>query len=318
MPHVLIAGKLHPSGLALLGKTAGTTWDYVEEVSEPSYAHLIAKADGLVIRTQPLSAATVALAHRLKIVSRHGVGYDAVDLDALTARGIALAVVGDVNSVSVAEHAMMLMLASAKRVLAADRATREGNWRWRDGLLPVELLGKQLLIIGYGRSGRHLAQLAQGFGMVISTYDPNLTTDPGPAVHRVASLTDGFRAADFVSIHVPRTDGYMIGTDELAAMKRGAILVNTARGGIIDELALAKALSSGHLGGAGFDVFEVEPPKPDNLLVHSANALVTPHVAGLTLESSERMAVQSVRNVFDFLDGKIDPALVVNGVGQHG
>ena len=120
MPHVLVAGKLHPSGLALLDAAAGVTWDYVEDISEESYAPLIGKADGLVIRTQPMTAATVARADRLKIVSRHGVGYDAVDVAALTARGIALAVVGDVNSVSVAEHAMMLEL-HPNRMRAARR-----------------------------------------------------------------------------------------------------------------------------------------------------------------------------------------------------
>src|SRR4029077_10191103 len=120
-PHILIAGKLHSSGIALLEATPGITYDYVEEVSEPSYAPLIPNADGLVIRTQPLSAPTIATAERLQIVSRHGVGYDAVALAPLTRRGIALAIVGDVNSISVAEHAMMLLLASAKRLLRSDQ-----------------------------------------------------------------------------------------------------------------------------------------------------------------------------------------------------
>lgn len=318
MPHVLVAGKLHPSGLTLLDAAVGVTWDYVEEVSEQSYAPLIGKADGLVIRTQPLSAATVARADRLKIVSRHGVGYDSVDVAALTARGIALAVVGDVNSVSVAEHAMMLMLATAKQVFEADSATRHGSWGWRNGLKPVELWGKRLLILGYGRSGRHLAQMAQGFRMKVATHDPFLIADPEPPVTRVADLTEGLRAADFVSIHIPRTDRPLIGAAELSAMKRGAIIVNTARGGIVDEPGLAAALSSGHFGGAGLDVFETEPPDPDGPLMRAERMVLTPHIAGLTAESGERMAVQSVQNVLDFLAGRIDPALVVNGVGQHG
>jgi D-3-phosphoglycerate dehydrogenase / 2-oxoglutarate reductase len=318
MPHVLVAGKLHPSGLTLLDAAAGVTWEYVEEVSEQSYAPLIGKADGLVIRTQPLSAATVARADRLKIVSRHGVGYDAVDVAALTARGIALAVVGDVNSVSVAEHAMMLMLATAKQVFEADSATRHGGWGWRNGLKPVELWGKRLLILGYGRSGRHLARMAQGFRMEVAAHDPFLIADPEPPVTRVADLAEGLRTADFVSIHIPRTDRPLIGAAELSVMKRGAIIVNTARGGIVDESALAEALSSGHFGGAGLDVFETEPPDPDGPLMRAGRIVLTPHIAGLTAESGERMAVQSVQNVLDFLAGRIDPALVVNGVGQHG
>jgi D-3-phosphoglycerate dehydrogenase / 2-oxoglutarate reductase len=134
MPHVLIAGRLHPSGLALLNDTAGVTYDYVEDVAEQSYAPLIGKTDALVIRTQPLSAETVARAERLKIVSRHGVGYDAVDLNALNARRIPLCVVGDVNSASVAEHAMMLILACAKFLVRADRSMRGGLWDWRNKL----------------------------------------------------------------------------------------------------------------------------------------------------------------------------------------
>ena len=318
MPHVLVAGKLHPSGLALLDAAAGVTWDYVEDISEESYAPLIGKADGLVIRTQPMTAATVARADRLKIVSRHGVGYDAVDVAALTARGIALAVVGDVNSVSVAEHAMMLLLAAAKRVTEADNAIRHGSWGWRNRLKSVELGGKRLLILGFGRSGRHLARMAQGFRMEVCVHDPFLSADPEPPVTRVADLTDGLRTADFVSIHFPRTDRPLIGAAELAAMKRGAIIVNTSRGGIVDEAALATALSSGHLGGAGFDVFDTEPPGPDSPLVRAERMVITPHIAGLTAECGERMAVQSVQNVLDFLAGRIDPALVVNGVTQNG
>ncbi len=318
MPHILVAGKLHPSGLALLRQAPDLTWDYVEEISEDSYAPLIAKADGLVIRTQPMTAATIAQAERLRIVSRHGVGYDAVDVAALTARGIALCIVGDVNSVSVAEHAMMLMLAVAKRVTEADAAIRHGSWGWRNGLRAVELWGKRLLILGYGRSGRHLAQMAQGFRMQVAVHDPYLSADPELPVIRTADLAEGLRTADFVSIHIPRTDRPLIGAAELALMKRGAIIVNTARGGIVDEAALAAALASGHLGGAGFDVFDAEPPEPDSHLLRADSIVITPHIAGLTAESGERMAVQSVQNVLDFLAGCIDPALVVNGVTQNG
>jgi D-3-phosphoglycerate dehydrogenase len=131
MPHVLVAGKLHPSGIALLDASPDVTYDYVEDVSEPSYAPLIAKAD---VRAQPLSASTVARVAKLKIVSRHGVGYDAVDLQSLNRRGIALAIVGDVNSVSVAEHAMMLLMASTKRLIRADGSVRESEWGWRNRL----------------------------------------------------------------------------------------------------------------------------------------------------------------------------------------
>lgn len=320
MPHVLVAGKLHPSGIALLASASGVTYDYVEEVSEPSYAPLIDRADGLVIRTQPLSAPTVALASHLRIVSRHGVGYDAVHLPSLNERGIALAVVGDVNSVSVAEHSMMLLLALAKRTIRADRSVRSKDWGWRNGLEASELAGKRLLIVGYGRIGRHLARMASGFGMEIKAYDPYLERSGWPE-GPVASATDLMAAlawADAVSVNAPKGERAIIGAAELSAMKPSAVLVNTARGGVVDEGALVAALSSGQIGGAGLDVFEDEPPAPDNLLLGFDQVILSPHIAGLTAECGERMAISSVQNVLDFFAGHIDPALVVNGGHLNG
>lgn len=320
MPHVLVAGKLHPSGMALLAATAGFTYDYVEEVSEASYAPLIGKADALVIRTQPLSAPTVARADRLRIVSRHGVGYDAVDVAALDARRIALAIVGDVNSVSVAEHAMMMMLAAAKRALLADRAVREpGGWGWRNRLEARELAGRRLLIVGYGRIGRHLARMAAGFGMTVEAYDPWLLSAGWPEgpVAPVTDLIAALSRADAVSVNVPRAEKPVLGRAELTALKPGAIVVNTARGGVIDEVALAEALSSGRVGAAGLDVFDAEPPPADHPLLAFQQVILSPHIAGLTAECAERMSVMSVQNVINFFAGRLDDKLVVNRENLH-
>jgi D-3-phosphoglycerate dehydrogenase len=314
MPHLLIAGKLHPSGLALLNDAEGVTYDYVEEVSEASYAPLIGKADALVIRTQPLSAATVEAAGRLKLVSRHGVGYDAVDLAALNARHIPLCIVGDVNSISVAEHAMMLILASAKFLIRADRAVRRGPWDWRNRLEAAEISGKRLLILGYGRTGRHLARMAVGFGMQIRAHDPFLAErgwPEGPATP-VASLAEGLAWADVISVNVPKADRPVLGADELAQVKPGVILVNTARGGIVDEAALVKALAEGRIAAAGIDVFDAEPPSADHPLFAFDQVVLTPHIAGVTQQSGEGMAVSSVQNVLDFFAGRIDADLIVN------
>ncbi|QEN86512.1 hydroxyacid dehydrogenase [Labrys sp. KNU-23] len=314
MPHILVAGKLHPSGITLLRSAAGVTFDYVEEVSEASYAPLIAAADGLIIRTQPLSAATVAHAARLKIVSRHGVGYDAVDLASLNSKGIALSIVGDVNSISVAEHAMMLMLACAKQLLRADRSVREAGWAWRNRLEATELFGKRLLIMGFGRTGRQLAKLAAVFGMEVRAFDPYLQSLGWPegAVACVSDLRAGLGWADAISVHVPRGERPAIGAEELALMKPSAILVNTARGGIVDEAALLGALRTGRISAAGLDVFDDEPPLADHPLFGLDQVILTPHIAGLTAECAERMAISSVQNVLDFFSGSIDPALVVN------
>jgi D-3-phosphoglycerate dehydrogenase / 2-oxoglutarate reductase len=314
MPHVLVAGKVHPSGIALLESAPGFTFDYVEEVSEASYAPLVGRAEALVIRTQPLTALTIARAPKLRIVSRHGVGYDSVDVAALNERGIPLAVVGDVNSISVAEHAMMLLLAIVKRTLRADRSVRQGDWTWRNRLEPCELAGKRLLVIGYGRIGRHLARFAAAFGMDVRAYDPFLERrgwPEGPA-RPARDLKAALAWADAVSLNAPKTDGPVMGADEFAALKPGAILVNTARGGVIDESALLAALESGRVSAAGIDVFEDEPPDPDSPLLHLEQVILTPHIAGLTAEGGERMAVSSVQNVLDFFAGTIDPSLVVN------
>ena len=314
MPHLLIAGKLHPAGLALLEGCDGFTYDYVEEVSEPSYAPLIGKADALVIRTQPLSSTTIAEASRLQIVSRHGVGYDSVDVATLNKRRIPLCVAGDVNSLSVAEHAIMLILASAKRVVRADRAVREGPWGWRNALEAGEISDKNLLIIGYGRSGRHLARMAQGFGMQTRAFDPFLLKQgwpDGPAAP-VAALADGLAWADVISVHAPKAGRPILGAEEFAQMKPGVIVVNTARGGIVDENALGAALAAGQVGAAGLDVFDDEPPAKEHPLLAFDQVLLTPHIAGLTQQAAERMAASSVRNVLDFFAGRLDSDLIVN------
>ena len=312
MPHLLVAGKLHPSGLDLL-RSAPVTFDYVEEISEPSYQAHLAKADALVIRTQPLSAMSIGKAPNLKIVSRHGVGYDAVDVGALNARHIPLCIVGDVNSSGVAEHAMMLILAATHRLIAADRATRAGDWGWRNGLQTQEVAGKRLLILGFGRIGQKLAGLARAFGMEVHAHDPYIPADRWPAgAVREADLTRALAEADAVSLHLPRADRAVVGPAELALMKPTAVVVNTARGGLVDEIALADALRSGRLGGAGVEVFTAEPPVTDHPLFGLDRAVLTPHNAALTAECAERMAIASVQNVLDFFAGKLDPALIVN------
>lgn len=314
MPHILIAGKLHPAGIALLEATPGVTFTYVEEISEPSYASHMPQADGVVIRTQPMTAPTVALGKKMQIVSRHGVGYDAVDMSALNARGIPLCIVGDVNSVSVAEHCMMLILASVKKLNLADRSVRHGPWGWRNKLEAGEAAGKRLLIMGYGRIGRHLAHMATAFDMKIRAYDPFLQAQGWPSgnVQPVSVLADGLAWADIVSVNLPKADRPLLAAEELALMKRGSVIINTARGGIVDEAALAAALQSGQIAAAGIDVFDTEPPSSDHPFAPFDQAILTPHIAGLTAEAAERMAVASVQNVLDFFAGQLDPALVVN------
>ncbi len=314
MPHVLVAGKLHPSGVALLSQAEGVTYDYVEDISEESYAPLIAKADGLVIRTQPMSATTIANAKNLKIVSRHGVGYDAVDIDALNARNIPLAIVGDVNSRAVAEHTMTLLLAAAKRILRYDAACRGGRpWGYRNSLEAQEVYGKELLIVGYGRIGRHLARMAAAFGIKISVFDPFLPLDVElSGVTRRIDLALGLKQADFISLHVPNASQPILGAEEIMSLKPNAVVLNSARGGLIDDAALAEALQQDRLLGAGIDVFPEEPPKTGHVYTDIDIAVLSPHSAGMSFECAERMAMVSVQNVLNFFSGTLDGSLIVN------
>lgn len=213
MPHVIVAGKLHPSGRALLDAAPGFTVHYIDDVSEERYAPYVHEADALLIRTQPMTAATVAKARKLKIVSRHGVGYDAVDLNALNSQGIVLAVCGDVNSYSVVEHACMMILAASKRALRGDASVRGGPWGWRNKLESQDLKDRNLLILGYGRIGRHTAETMSGFGMTIRAYDPYLSGQGWPEgpVGAAEDLHAALAWADVISVSAPKPNEPLIG-----------------------------------------------------------------------------------------------------------
>ena len=315
MPHILVAGKLHAAGIDRLHEAKGFTFTHVEEVSVDSYLPHLPGADAVVIRTQPMTAEAIATAPQLRIVSRHGVGYDAIDVKALNSRGIPLCIVGDVNSRAVAEHTLMLMLAVARRAAAHDAAVRSGNWNIRNRFETVELDGKTLLLVGFGRIGRRVAELARAFGMAVLAHDPFVKPDL-LAKHGVRPAEDLLKAlaeADYVSLHMPgQASGAVIFEEELAAMKPTAILINAARGGLVNEAALDQALREGRLSGAGLDVLRTEPPAPDHPLLSNDRVLISPHTAGLTAECAARMAVASVQNVIDHFAGRLDPALVVN------
>ena len=313
MPRVLVAGKLHDSGLAILRAAPELELDYVEEITSAAMAPHLPTAEAVLLRTQPMTEEVIASAPGLRIVSRHGVGYDAVDVPALSRRGIPLTIVGDVNARTVAEHAMMLMLSASRRIIQYDAATRPGgDWNYRNALAGREISGKRLLIVGLGRIGRHLARMARGFEIEVLAHDPFFAGTPPEGVRLVPDLDAALPEVDLVSIHVPRTDAPILGPERLARLRPGAVIVNTARGGTVDEAALAAALAEGRLHGAGIDVFEEEPPAPDNPLLHSATAVLTPHAASMTLECAERMAMVAAQNIVDHFRGCLDPALVVN------
>ena len=316
---ILFIQRVHECGHALAAVRGDIEIDIYQGRDPAEIKRRIVDADAIVVRTAVIDRAVIDAGKRLAIISRHGVGYDAVDIEAAAQRSIPVTITPLANSVSVAEHAMFMLLALAKNARENDTAVREDRFESaRTSMKPLDLAGRNLLIIGFGRTGSRVAPRALGFGMHVHAYDPYVDR----AVVEAAGCTvvDDVHAIlpemDAVTVHTPLNDETrgVIGAKELASMKRTAFVVNTARGGVVDEDALVDALEGKRIGGAGLDVFEVEPapPRPDHPLLAFDNVIVSPHCAGVTVESSMRMAEYSVRNVLDCFDGRLDPEVVVN------
>jgi D-3-phosphoglycerate dehydrogenase len=243
----------------------------------------------------------------MKVVTRIGVGYDAVDVPALSRRKVPLMVAGSANSPSVAEQALFMMLTLAKRAVELHTLVKDGAWATRLGKLPYDLFGKTVLIIGFGRIGSRTAKRCLAMEMNVRVYDPYKPAAEIKAAgcEPVADLDAALPHADFVSIHCPKTPETvgLFNAARLKLMKPGAYLINTARGGIVEEAALYDALKSGKLAGAGLDVFEQEPPPLGHSLFELPNVIIAPHVAGVTREAVERMSEQTARNILSVLDG---------------
>jgi D-3-phosphoglycerate dehydrogenase / 2-oxoglutarate reductase len=255
-------------------------------------------------------------ANALQVVARIGVGYDTVDVPALTRHRVPLMVAGTANSPSVAEQAMHFMMALAKRGAELHTLVRNDRWGERMTTLPVDLINKTVLIVGFGRIGTRTAKRCAAMEMSVLIYDPYVAPgDVRAAGHEpVADLDAALPRADFVSIHCPKTPETvgMFNGVRLSLMKPTAYLVNTARGGIIDETALHAALTGGIIAGAGLDVFDLEPTPVDNPLLKLDNVISAPHMAGVTRESVQRMAEQSALNVLSVFDGKTIRENVIN------
>jgi D-3-phosphoglycerate dehydrogenase len=241
------------------------------------------------------------------VVTRIGVGFDAVDVPALSRRKVPLMVAGTANSPSVAECAVFMMLTLAKRATEMHSLVRDNRWPERLGMLPFDLFGKTILIIGFGRIGSRTAKRCLAMEMNVLVFDPYKPAADIKAAgcEPVADLDAALPRADFVSIHCPKnpeTIG-MFNADRLKRLKPTAFLINTARGGIVDEAALHAALSSRKLAGAGLDVFEQEPPPAGHALFALPNVIMAPHVAGVTVEAVDRMSEQTARNILSVLDG---------------
>jgi len=289
---------------------------YPGTITQADLLPMLADAAGIALSATPYKQTEMDASPAMQVVARIGVGYDAVEVPALTARGVPLMTAGTANSISVAEQAFHMMIALAKRNRGMDDLVRDGKWNDRHHHLPMELANKTVLVVGFGRIGTRSARRCAAFDMNVLIYDPFVDpqTITAAGYEAVANLDDALARCDFVTVHCPKnpqTVG-MFDAARLARMKKGAYIVNTARGGIIDEPALHAALNTGHIAGAGLDVFLEEPTPVNNDLLTHSNVIASPHMAGVTAEAVDAMAVATARNILSVLDGKPNVENVIN------
>ncbi|WP_131116555.1 hydroxyacid dehydrogenase [Lichenihabitans psoromatis] len=311
---VLVIQRIAQPALDLFSARDDIEVEVLTDTSATNIAAHVGDADAITIRDAPLPAEALTGAHKLKIISRHGVGYDNLPLAFCTERSILVTIIGDVNAVAVAEHTLYLMLAVAKNGIRFDRAVRAGDFGIRGRKSTFELRGKTLLLVGYGRIGQEFAARARALGMSVAAYDPFVDRARFPDVRFFDTLHEALAEADVVSLHVPLGDKTrnLIDVLALARMKDNSILINAARGGLIDEAALVSALEAGRLHGAGLDVFAREPPAADDPLLGREDIVLSPHCAALTADCLVDMGKATVRNVLAAFDGTLDPRLIVN------
>ncbi|MBT3777556.1 MAG: hydroxyacid dehydrogenase, partial [Pelagibacteraceae bacterium] len=264
--------------------------------------------DGILLRTAKLEENILSRCNNLKIISRHGVGYDNVDIKYLNHNKIALGITSTSNAVSVAEHVLTSFLYLTKNIHLSDQLTREGRFTDKSSLPNFfELYQKNVIIFGFGRIGRAVAKRCLGFESNVYIYDPFVSKKIIEENKcKVIDKIDGIKLADYISIHLPLNNETknFIGEKELSLMKKTAIIVNTARGGIVNEESLVKALVNKKILGAGLDVFEKEPPVKNHPLFSLDNIILSPHNAALTLECRKRMAIEAAENISFFLSNK--------------
>ena len=302
-----LVGSIHELGWEVL-RSQGHSIIEVTDVSANNLKKELADVSGIVLRTSQMPNEVIDACPNLQIIARHGVGYDNVDLNYLNKKKIALGVTGTANAVSVAEHVMTFFLQLTKNIHLSDELTRKGKFQEK-GNLPAffELYQKNVLILGFGRIGQAVAKRCLGFEMNVYVYDPYVSKDTIEKMgcHSIL-IEDGFKLADFVSVHLPLNDKTknFINAKSFQEMKDSCVIVNTARGGIINEQDLYQALKDKKLRAAGLDVYEQEPPPSDHPLFDLSNVLLTPHNAALTLECRMRMAVEASETVSFYLKNK--------------
>jgi D-3-phosphoglycerate dehydrogenase / 2-oxoglutarate reductase len=317
---ILVTESMSAAGRALLNERADIELvEFPNMISADDFEAMLrqhAPVHGVALGATRFGEPELEASKDIKVVTRMGVGYDAVDVPALSRRRVPLMVAGTANSPSVAEQALFMMLTLAKRAVQMHALVRDGAWGSRLGVLPYDLFGKTVLLVGFGRIGTRTAKRCLAMEMNVLVHDPY---KPAPEIKAAgcepaADLDAALPRADFVSLHCPKTPETigMFNAARIGRMKPTAYLINTARGGIVEEKALYDALVAGKLAGAGLDVFEQEPPPRGHSLLELPNVIMAPHVAGVTREAVDRMSEQTARNILSALDGDPIKANVIN------
>ena len=311
-----IIEKIHDEGIKLLRDNANFEYEILDDVSEENLLKKIHLYDGVSLRVSKLSNNLLSKATKLKVISRHGVGYDNVDTSYLKQKDITLLITATANAIAVSEHVFYFMLTISKNFLNLNNEVRAGNFKKNMNKFPTfELYNKEILIAGFGRIGKNLIKKCIGFDMVVKVYDPFVDKKiiENMGGKKVESFDNAITTADFLTIHMPLNDNTknLINLEKMKNMKNTAIIINTARGGIINEIDLNQALNDKIILAAGLDVFANEPINLDNLLLKNQNVILTPHTAALTNECKIRMGKETAQNLINFFEKKIDRKMIV-------
>ena len=311
MKKILIIQPIHQEGIKLLQNNSEYEFEVVENIEINFLKNKIKNCDGVSIRTAKLSGEVIEAANNLKIISRHGVGYDNIDLKVSKQKNITLAITATANAVAVAEHVMFMILNISKRGNMYDDTVKSGKFNERNKLpKTVELWNKNILIAGFGRIGQALIKRCLGFEMNVFVYDPYVSKEfiEKEGGTKVEDLSEASKDMDAISLHIPLNNETknIVNYELLKSMKKNCIIINAARGGIVNEVDLDRALNEDLIFGAGLDVFETEPPIEKNPLLQNKKVFLSPHTAAFTEECMTRMGKETVQNIFDFFDGNLE------------
>ncbi len=313
---ILIIQKVHEKGMELINSHPNFDVEVTDDTSVENLKSKIKDCDGASIRIAKLSGEVINEAKNLKIISRHGVGYDNIDLKTAKERDIKIAITANANAVTVAEHVMFVLLNIAKRRELYHTTVKEGNFKDRNKLpKTIEVWKKNFLIMGFGRIGKALIKRCLGFEMNVYVYDPFVDKDIIDKLggKKVNNIEEAVKTMDVISLHMPLTEKTenLINYNLLKTMKKNCIIINAARGGIINEEDLNKALNEDLIFGAGIDVFKQEPPENDNPLLKNDKVYLSPHTAAFTNECMTRMGVETIQNIIDYFDDTLEKSKIV-------